>query len=391
MTLGTPVLRVAHRPTGSYAPKPAATYNFVRPHYENVLGRVGTFGTKLGFERDLSATVDWARDAPDEFREFVALNVRKAGRLAREGRWGALFGYVVELATGRNPHLAAVRRRASGRFVERRVGDVSMLLDVADPGISRTLLAYGAHEQRSTDAFRRELRAVASEVEGPVTVLEIGANIGYYCLQELAALSHRAEVYALEPDPSNERLLRANVGLNGWDRSVDIASVAVGDRNGPSKLYMSARSNNHTMRPSSAEDERAPDGRESIRVEERRVEEFLDSKGVDPESVNVVRMDVDGYEPNVFEGMQRILDAPGPLLLFLELHPLDLDVEETDAVLSLLEEAGVEIRSVVQNEASLGVPDEMIWYGRSLDVDGFDELRSVIAERGYSVELVVRR
>lgn len=110
---------------------------------------------------------------PDRVPAYVGLNVKKSVRLLRDGRVDELIGYLTELLTGRKPHLDSVRPSSSSRFIERAIRGQSMFVDATDPAISRTLLAYGAHEQHSTDVFVDALDDLATDVEGRVTVLEI--------------------------------------------------------------------------------------------------------------------------------------------------------------------------------------------------------------------------
>ena len=45
-------------------------------------------------------------------------------------------------------------------------------------------------------------------------IFDIGANIGYYAVMEALMVGKEGEVIAIEPSPSNVRLLERNVALN---------------------------------------------------------------------------------------------------------------------------------------------------------------------------------
>ena len=48
---------------------------------------------------------------------------------------------------------------------------------------------------------------VDNEVQPNDTILDLGANIGYYILMEAQKLSNNAKIYAVEPDPRNIKML----------------------------------------------------------------------------------------------------------------------------------------------------------------------------------------
>ena len=84
-----------------------------------------------------------------------------------------------------------------------------MFLDLQDRGISRTLLLFGEREL--------EHKKMLEEVLEPgMSVLDIGANIGYYALMELNLIGKTGNLIAVEPSPSNVDLLKRNLSLNGY-------------------------------------------------------------------------------------------------------------------------------------------------------------------------------
>ncbi len=76
------------------------------------------------------------------------------------------------------------------------------------------------------------------------TVIDVGANIGYYNTLQFAKLVGPtvSRVYAFEPDPDNFALLRKNVAQNGYANVVCIQK-AVSDQT--SKLKLFRNSQNH--------------------------------------------------------------------------------------------------------------------------------------------------
>ncbi|ELY41979.1 FkbM family methyltransferase [Natronorubrum tibetense] len=341
-------------------------------------------------------------DAP-QIAQYLGLEARKLGRLLRTGRIGAAVGSVAELATGRNPYYAF--RLEDRRYQALSVGDHELVVDTTDAGISRTLLAYGVHEYRSSTVFERELERLAATVDGPVCVLEVGANIGYFSTMEAGILGDRARIHAVEPIPSNVALLEHNLERNGYAHLADVDQLAFGDEQRTVEMELSTHSNQHQVRASSA----AADGvssaadsasstttledaeRETISVEQTTGNRYLTDCDIEPASINVVRFDVEGYESAVLEGLTDVLEAPGPTVVYVELHPLDLSPESKAAVVERFAANGFEVVSAVRTDAAAGVSDARRWHGLECGVETFDDLRRAMAESDHSIELIARK
>lgn len=274
---------------------------------------------------------------------WAAINFGKVPVLLREKRPGALISFFVTGATGWSiyDHYLAHLARRTGGTIEREVRGNRMKLDLEDRGLSRDLFIYAVREARGTEVFERELEKYAGVVEDE-TVVEIGANIGYFMLMELNALSDSATAVAFEPDERNVSLLETNLELNGVRESVTIERAAVGSRRGSAEFELSEHSNLNRVRSESTDDPEY--GAEtSVAVDMWSIDEYLTTHGIDPESVVAARMDVEGYEAEVVRGMETLLAADGPLVLSLEIHPHRLGAEDVEYLRSAFAEHGFDV------------------------------------------------
>jgi FkbM family methyltransferase len=74
--------------------------------------------------------------------------------------------------------------------------------------------------------FEPEETRIVLELLREVDVLvNVGANVGYYCLH---ALSQGKEVIAIEPIARNLHYLLKNIAANGWARNAEVFPIAVG-------------------------------------------------------------------------------------------------------------------------------------------------------------------
>jgi len=307
-------------------------------------------------------------------RGFHEYNVKPVRDLLLKGEFGFLVGAVVETLTGHNPYFRYRERYGKDRIVTRQVRAHEMWIDLYDRGISRHLFIRGIHEANATAAYRDALSEIRDDTTETVTVLDIGANIGYYVLEAADVLDDRASIVAFEPDPKNRQLLERNIEHNGYGEQIEVSPVAVDDEPGERIFCRSTHSNWNRL----ARDEATGNVDELVErfsVETTSVDAYLDEAGVSPREINAVRMDLEGHELNVLDGMMDVLDADGPLVLFVEFHPDFGERGDYKSALSTLEHCGFTVRHVDQ-------------YWNVLDIESFEELRTV---DGSHVRVIVEK
>src|SRR5262249_42101912 len=98
------------------------------------------------------------------------------------------------------------------------------------------------------EPFETEL--VQSLVHENDTVVDVGANIGYYTLIFARLVGPRGRVFAFEPDPGNFALLKKNVEANRY-KNVVLVNAALSDEPATLKLYLSEENRgDHRIYPS---------------------------------------------------------------------------------------------------------------------------------------------
>lgn len=182
--------------------------------------------------------------------------------------------------------------------VDKAVRDVQgslMILDLTDKGIHKDLYLNGIREPQATK-YLQEI------MEPDWLVVDIGANIGYYALQEAKVVS---EVIALEPSPENYETLEMNIDLNNYF-NIGAYQMAIGDHVGHVDFEIARACNWSSVAFARKEG--------TIVVQMETLDKFLNGNKVD-----YVRMDVEGYEMNVLKGMAKVLKEHKPRL-FIEVH-----------------------------------------------------------------------
>lgn len=202
-----------------------------------------------------------------------------------------------------------------------------------DKGISAELLMFGTHEPITTQLLSKELK------KGMVC-LDIGANIGYYACLESNIVGEDGRVYAIEASPRNFQTLEKNVSLQKKS-NIELYNFACGDKEGDVNFLTSDRSNWSKILDEDTVFEYKDKVIHEDKVPQKTIDSFLDEKKVD--RINLVRMDTEGYEYKILQGMKRTISKFKPLISF-ELHRNVLGKEKTESILNFLKNQGYEIK-----------------------------------------------
>jgi FkbM family methyltransferase len=142
---------------------------------------------------------------------------------------------------------------------------------------------------------------------------DVGANLGFFSLlaAHLSVLD-AGRVYAFEAAPDNAEAIRVNAALNAIP-NVEVLAVAVADRAGSGRLQVVDDQSWSKL----ADYGEHPFTERVIDVELVAIDDLVES-GRLPRP-DVVKIDVEGAELAVLEGMRRTIDAHRPAII-CELH-----------------------------------------------------------------------
>jgi FkbM family methyltransferase len=222
-------------------------------------------------------------------------------------------------------------KRAGGRMCFNVHGHVVTVLP-GDKGISRELSIYQTHEPLATRLLQQFLKP-------GMNVVDIGGNLGYYALLEAHTVGDTGRVIAIEPVAVNFDQLSKNVEANGY-RNILLHNVAIGASNGTAPMYLSEKSNWHSLH-------RTARTTREITVRVSTLDALLAQHQLP--SVDLIRMDLEGYEVEVIQGMAETVENYSPRLL-VELHPHVVGAEAMLEYLRQLEAYGYELDWAVDNE-----------------------------------------
>ncbi len=170
-----------------------------------------------------------------------------------------------------------------------------LYLNQNDPVVSGALL-LGAYEAYFAEVFRAELR------QG-MTVLDIGANLGYY---SLIASKTASRVVAFEPEDENRALLGRTQSVNNRTNII-VIDKGVSDSEGAGTLTIDPdNKGKHSLLPA--------DGGVHVDITLTTVDATLEALGIT--DVGLIKMDIEGWEGHAFIGMQSLLARAHPTIMF---------------------------------------------------------------------------
>lgn len=236
----------------------------------------------------------------------------------------------------------AYRRRRWLRFSKQAdltvcIGSLRLTLDPRDTGISRELAVDGVHEPVFT-------QLLLQLVQEGMNVVDVGANIGYYALLIAQRVGAMGRVIAFEPAPSAYALLQHNIRQNHLT-NIQVLPYAIGAIQDEVEFFLYEQANwNSFVRHGTPID--------TVKVPVYPLDIIL-PRLVD--RVDLIRMDIEGYEEQAIQGMESILQQHRPILC-LELHCSFMDPEIVKNLLRRLQRLKYEIRYAIQRSK-----DEVYW------------------------------
>jgi FkbM family methyltransferase len=215
------------------------------------------------------------------------------------------------------------------------LNDRSLYINPYDEGISADLYAWGIREPLNTYTLFKFITEKRRNIDA---ILDIGSNIGYFPLIELA--SGAKEVIAVEPVPETYTFLKRN--LNRFKNSTTL-NAAIADKTGKIKMYIPPQLNLATVKQEAVSFFTKHSRIKVIEVNSFSLEDIIRSYDLKDKNV-LIRMDVEGFEETILKSIPDEIYS-----ISFELHDHILGYERTLALINELHKIGYRIEIVVKD------------------------------------------
>lgn len=264
---------------------------------------------------------------------------------------------------------------ALGRFAFSRSTDITLPSTIR--GHSMYLASQGSYPPHgmAMDTYEKETTRLFEDFIKPgMSIIDVGAHVGYYSLLAARHAGPEGRVYAFEAEPSNFDLLTRNIELNEY-QNVVASNCAISNRVGSSTLFLTGLD---TGRHSIYKHDLPQSG--TVEVNTTTLDAFMEPMGWP--RIDLLKVDVEGAEIDVLEGMDQLLRMSESLNLIMELNPVLLQGAgaSTAVLLERLAASGFSIHYVDEKKGIL-----------RLDASAQSSMASELLKSGGSVNLFCTR
>ena len=216
----------------------------------------------------------------------------------------------------------------------------------ARPSFHAQMLAMGMHDRDVSAA----LRAVT---EPGMTIVDVGAHLGYFALESARAVGSSGHVFAFEPSPDLLPLLKRNIEANGAAGVVEVVESAIGETMGTTTFYAGAEDSmlSSVHSEAAASSGGGPDPARTFTVACTSLDAWAEARGWP--LIDVVKIDVEGNEAATLRGMARMSERNPSLAVIVEYNERTLAAagESPASFAEALETCGLDVISLAGSRA----------------------------------------
>lgn len=177
----------------------------------------------------------------------------------------------------------------------------------------------------------KETALLQAVIQPGWTILDVGANFGWYTAHFSKWVGPKGVVHAFEPHPSMMATRQRNLTLNNLNSNITLNQSALSSSHGTATLSVPRKGGPAFARLSSSES--------AIRVDVTTVDDYARRSGLS--RVDLIKVDVEGAELGVLHGARETLERHKPhLMLEVQVERLGEFGNTPDQLLAFLESIG---------------------------------------------------
>lgn len=233
-----------------------------------------------------------------------------------------------------------------------------------DASIGREIIEKHEYERQVTKLFAKLLKP-------GMTVLDVGANIGYFSLLAASLVGPEGGVQSWEPSSGNVRALSASRAANGFS-NIDVVQAAATDQPGLLRYFRNSSNGN----VQGIEKNTPEDLLSAETVMGLRIDDFI------PEDAHVdfVKIDVEGFEYKAMMGAQKTISRCRPMVIseFAPPNLVELSGVSGRDYLEFFAKCGYDMFTLGKSNTEPGNIDEVL---ARFEASGSDHIDVVLLPR----------
>jgi FkbM family methyltransferase len=195
----------------------------------------------------------------------------------------------------------------------------------------------------TTHEVHNDRHVFVSHLREGMTVMDVGAHVGFYSLLISRAVGPSGKVYAFEPVPEIFACLKEHIALNNATNVIPIP-IALSDEKGSAKMSVKGGGSSLFRRVSD----------EFVEVQVERLDDFVEREKI--ERVDAIKLDVEGAELKVIRGADKTIRRDKPILM-------------VEIQAATLQAAGTTPEELFENIISYGYNAFVIRHGKAIPTD----------------------
>ena len=206
------------------------------------------------------------------------------------------------------------------------------------------LVSIGVNEPHNT-------RALVSLAKPGDVIVDIGANVGYFSVLAGWKAYPGGQLWAFEPNPAVYNILSDNLFINGYKGMMHLHRKALSDRSGSIQMRIfpgyEATSSIRDIPDAFIKLTESETGRNSRLIDVEMI--TLDEVMADVRHIDIMKIDAEGYEPQIMRGAEAILRRSGSLKILMEFVPSIMGADATQEHVHFLRRLGFSFHHIQFN------------------------------------------
>jgi FkbM family methyltransferase len=150
-------------------------------------------------------------------------------------------------------------------------------------------------------------------VKPGMTVVDIGANKGYFSLLSAMLMNDRGRVISFEPSKDNCFWIRKSIQANDY-KCIKLYQCALSDKKGQATFYPGKKSGWGSLRFSAYS---SASKKQPITIHTQRLDDVLNTEGIN--NINILKIDVEGADFLVLKGAENTLRKSHNMKLIMDI------------------------------------------------------------------------